>query len=365
MNTTEVTPVDGAPLRVMLLCDWFLKYTASFAAGLVRTGNEVCLVCRDHAHEFGHDTSERAATIERARASGVGIIEFPGRMSSSHAAAIRALRAARSWQADIAHVQSATFDPRLFFALRRRQPLVMTVHDPVPHQGHRLRRRNQLIERAWRRRADCLVVHSPQLITALGHVRQRVAVLPHGAEVLATPLPRPGTPAVLLFGRLEPYKGVRVLTEAMEYVWRTRPDVRLLVCGKGPATGDLPDDPRVEARLEYIPEADVDPLFAKASLVVLPYTDASQSGVGTMAIARGIPAIVSEIGGLTDLVIDDPFSVPPGDSSALADAIVRHVDHGDGVRIEVLRLANERLGWDSVGLAAADLYRGVLRSRLP
>jgi glycosyltransferase involved in cell wall biosynthesis len=216
-----------------------------------------------------------------------------------------------------------------------------------------------LIERAWRRRADCLVVHSAQLTTALGNVPQRVEVLAHGADVLVAPLPPPQTPAVLLFGRLEPYKGIRVLSSAMEHVWQTRPNVRLLVCGKGPSVNDLPDDPRVEARLEYIPESDVDPIFARATLVVLPYTDASQSGVGTMAVARGIPTIVSRIGGLPDLALDDSLVVPPGDPAALAAAIVRHVDDGEEIRKRVLRLAEERLGWDAVGLAALDLYRDL------
>jgi len=237
----------------------------------------------------------------------------------------------------------------------------MTIHDPVPHEGHRLRRRNLLIERAWRRRADCLVVHSEQLVPALGSVPQRIAVLPHGADILATPLPRPRTPSVLLFGRLEPYKGVRVLSDAMQDVWEKRPDVRLLVCGEGPAKNDLPDDPRVEARLAYIPESDVDPLFARATLVVLPYTDASQSGVGTMAVGRGIPTIVSRLGGLPDLALDDSFVVPPNDAPALAQAIIRHVGHDDETRRRVLQLADERLGWDAVGLAAADLYRDLLR----
>ena len=261
------------------------------------------------------------------------------------------------------HVQSATFEPRFFLTFGRRQPLLMTVHDPVPHEGARLRRRNQLIEHAWRRRSDCLVVHSTKLIADLGRVRQPVAVLAHGADVRAAPFPRPETASVLLFGRLEPYKGIDVLTAAMEHVWQARPDVRLLVYGRGASADDLPNDPRVESRLEYIRESEVDGLFARATLLVLPYTDASQSGVGAIAIAHGVPAIVSAVGGLSDLTLDDSFVVPPGDPHALASAILRHLDHDDHLRRRVLHLADEQLGWDAVGLAATDLYRNVLESR--
>ncbi len=100
------------------------------------------------------------------------------------------------------------------------------------------------------------------------------------------PLPRPESPSVLLFGRLEQYKGVEVLVEAMRLVWERRPDVRLVVAGEGQAARLVPDDPRISLIPRYVPEREVDALLADASLVVLPYTQASQSGVGVMAIAR-------------------------------------------------------------------------------
>jgi glycosyltransferase involved in cell wall biosynthesis len=168
---------------------------------------------------------------------------------------------------------------------------------------------------------------------------------------------------VLLFGRLERYKGIGVLARAMQDVWMVRPDVQLLVCGKGSAKADLPDDPRVEARLEYIPESDVEPIFARATLAVLPYTDASQSGVGTMAIGRGIPTVVSDIGGLPDLAIDASYVVPAGDAPALTEAILRHVDDDDDARSRVLQFADARLGWDAIAQAAERLYRGLLLNR--
>ena len=81
-------------------------------------------------------------------------------------------------------------------------------------------------------------------------------------------------------------------------------------CGSGaptcgwswPATGEaarlVPDDPRISLIARYISESEVDPLLADASLVALPYTQASQSGVGLLAIARGVPVVVSDLGAL-------------------------------------------------------------------
>ena len=72
------------------------------------------------------------------------------------------------------------------------------------------------------------------------------------------PLPRPESPSVLLFGRLEQYKGVEVLVEAMRLVWTRRPDVTLVVAGAGEAARLVPDDPRISLIPRYIPESEVD-----------------------------------------------------------------------------------------------------------
>ena len=40
-------------MRVVLACDFFLKYTAALASGLDRQGADVALVSREHDLEFG------------------------------------------------------------------------------------------------------------------------------------------------------------------------------------------------------------------------------------------------------------------------------------------------------------------------
>ena len=361
MTAAAETQPGPDPLRVLLLCDWFLKYTSSFGAGLARAGHSVSLLCRSHAFEFGGSAAERAETLAAARSAGVEVHELPGgAMSRNWLEALGVVRAIRALQPQVAHAQSAIFDPRFLLATGR-LPLFLTIHDPVPHQGAPSRRRNEVLEAVWRRRADRLVVHSDRLVDDLGAAGKPIVVLPHGADVDDDPFAPPAEPSVLMFGRLEAYKGLDVLLRAMQLVWDTRPDVRLQVRGVGPAVRNLPDDPRIDARIGYVAEAELDAMFAAASLVVLPYTDASQSGVGTIALERGIPAIVSDLGGLPDLTVDDSFVVPPSDSEALAAAIVRHVDHDIGLRRRVLDLARSRFSWDAVARRAVGEYRRALR----
>ena len=51
-------------------------------------------------------------------------------------------------------------------------------------------------------------------------------------------------------------------------------------------------------------------------MAVLPYTQASQSGVGAYALGRGVPLIVSSVGALEDLALDSSFTVPPGNAES-------------------------------------------------
>ncbi len=152
--------------------------------------------------------------------------------------------------------------------------------------------------------------------------RTPIVVIPHGTTPRAEPREPPTSASVLLFGRLEQYKGVEVLAAAMPLVWERRPEVRFVVAGAGEAARLVPADPRVSLRARYIAEDEVGTLLAEATLVALPYTQASQSGVGLLAIADGVPVVVSDLGALPELAYDRSFVAAPGDPVALAEAIV-------------------------------------------
>jgi glycosyltransferase involved in cell wall biosynthesis len=184
-------------------------------------------------------------------------------------------------------------------------------------------------------------------------------VIPHGVSPRSEPLVRPESPSVLLFGRLEQYKGVEVLVEAMRLVWQRRPDVRLVVAGAGEAARLVPDDPRISLIQRYVPENEVDQLLAGASLMVLPYTQASQSGVGVLAIAAGVPVVVSNLGALPELAYEPSFVVEAGKPSALAETILRNLDHGADVRGAVLRHAQAQFSWDRAAQLSTKLYRDL------
>jgi glycosyltransferase involved in cell wall biosynthesis len=350
-------------MRVVVVCDFFLKYAERQALALRALGVEVALLCRDHAMEFGGDSSERSAALDRIAAAGVEIIEIPGRVSDIRRLPDigRARQQVRRWRADVAHAHDP-YDPRLLYAIDG-LPLVTTVHDVVRHPGApRLDRLEGAAHRLWRRRASLFVVHGERLRRALAARvgESRVAVVPHGVDLQPAPDPVPEHRTVLFFGRLEPYKGLAVLLQAMELVQKLRPDVRLVVAGSGPEAWLLTPRPWLDARVGYVPERQVDGVFREASLLVLPYIEGSQSGVGLLALSRGIPILVSDVGSLPELVPSDRFVVPPADADALAGAIVDSIDAGPDVRAAIHEDARRRFSWAACAELSYALYQNVL-----
>jgi alpha-maltose-1-phosphate synthase len=349
-------------MRVAVVCDWFLKYATAQAAALAEAGLDAALLCRDHSYEFGKSRTERRHALAYAAERGVRIFVVRGRVWSRRGALSSLATGGefRRWEPDLVHVHD-NHDPRLL-AICRGYPTVLTVHDPVPHPGAEAQTpAKRLLRLVWLRRAHRIVVHGNSLKEELLHVRpeSRVAVLPHGSSVASRPLPRPASLAVGLIGRLQPYKGLPILLEAMQHIWSNGKDVRLVVAGDGPEARLLPRESRIEARIGYVPETEFDEILSSLSLVALPYVQGSQSGVGAIAISRGLPVVVSDVGALGELAAAPELVVKPGDPRDLSDALLRNLDHSDQLRWQTLEHARRTLGWEVVTRRAIELYEEV------
>lgn len=356
-------------MRVALACDWFLKYASTQTAALARAGAEVMLLCRDHALEFGGDEAERRLALEHAAGAGVRIVELHGRLWdwTSTGELVRIGRHLRRFSPDVVHAHAGA-DPRML-ALLPGAPLVLTIHDLVPHPGQPVPRpapRRWFLDgarRAWRRRASVIVVHSTRLRAQLMlRPDQRCVVIPHGMQVRDRPLPPPPHATVGFFGRLAPYKGLDVLARAMPRIWATHPDVQLHVAGEGDARLML-EDPRVRLDREYLPEAELERYFASVSVAALPYTEASQTGAGSTAIGYGVPIVASRLGGLSDLTLDQSYLFEAGDDAGLAAQLVAHLGDDASVRDRVLAELAAPRSWDAVAQRSLALYEGLAAPR--
>jgi glycosyltransferase involved in cell wall biosynthesis len=107
------------------------------------------------------------------------------------------------------------------------------------------------------------------------------------------------------------------------------PDAKFVIAGRGEDFNRyrrlMVHPERFTVYNEYLPHDKRDELFRRASVVALPYIDASQSGVIPTAYTFGKPVVATTVGGLPELVEHGRtgYLVPPRDEQALADALVR------------------------------------------
>lgn len=162
---------------------------------------------------------------------------------------------------------------------------------------------------------------------------------------------------LLFFGFVREYKGLKHLIKAMPEVKRRLGNVRLIVAG---AFGSdrvsyrrMIDDNGANDCIEvvdrYIADNEVEKYFAACDIAVLPYESATQSGIVQIAFGFGKPVIVTNVGGLPDVVADGQtgYIVERGDPGQLADAIVRFYENDMAERFEAqVRRGADRFSWD-------------------
>lgn len=177
-----------------------------------------------------------------------------------------------------------------------------------------------------------------------------------------------GAVTVGYVGRLAPHKGVDVLLEAVA----AEPRLHLVVAGAGPQTSQLQArarQPDLAARVELIGSVDkVDLPDLYRSLDVLAVPSLTTAGwveqfgrVAVEAMACGTPVVASDSGALPDVVRGAGLLVPPGDVTALAEALARAgTDErlSATMRREGIARARE-FSWDRIGETYVELYESM------
>ena len=260
---------------------------------------------------------------------------FLARLATAPFAAPRLARRIAALQPDLAVcAQPGPLDLLMATALRRLDvPMVVLVHDADHHPGDGLPLQMQL-QRALCRRADAVGALCGHVAARL--LEQRLAGTPGRALIRLHLPPLPSrTPAkgrapdgslhLLCFGRLLRYKGLDLLAAALARLG-PRPSLVVRVVGSGPESRELAllrSIPGVGVENRWVPEQEVGALLAWADAVVLPYREASQSGVAALALAAGRRVVSTRVGGLAEQLGGEPLAtLCEPDPVSLADALL-------------------------------------------
>ncbi len=240
---------------------------------------------------------------------------------------------------------------------KRKTKIIAIVHNMIPHEK---RPGDALFAKYFCRTADGFLAMSKSVLTDITTFNNKKPgifsphpVYDHFGESISktearTLLKLPlKTKIILFFGFIREYKGLDILLKAL--CDSRLEDITLLVAGEFYmdsssyfefiTANNLKN--QVIFTTDFIPDSQVSKYFCAADVVVQPYKSATQSGVTQIAYHFNKPMIVSNVGGLPEIVPHGKvgFVVPP-EPQQLANAIYsfyslnKEKEFADNIRIE-------------------------------
>ncbi|MFC6974398.1 glycosyltransferase family 4 protein [Halomicroarcula sp. GCM10025709] len=384
----EVIPVRDGQTKVLIFTfstrgatsDYPVKL-ANGLAGLV----EVHVVCPDSTdiQELFHD-EVRTHPYQTELKSGI----------RSFTTGIQGLseqfRLVREISPDVIHfpfltpLRSVTLLPLL---ATLKTPMVGTIHDPISHSGMQVGPRNMdlggRVNAVASHLLDQIIVHGQacrKQASGLWYPTDRISIVPHGLFDHFTEYDYESAQTeddtVLFFGNIRPNKGYDRIPEILDRVEEFVPEITALIAGSpsNARTVDtnriertikkLEDDDRIELHNRFIPNEEVGTFFSRATVTVLPYYDASFSGVAMIAYAFGVPIVATDVGDVGRLVRADKSGiVTENGSRAVADGITELLTDETRRREcrENIIMNRSRYQWENIAREVIDVYRTAVQ----
>lgn len=244
---------------------------------------------------------------------------------------------------------------------------VPVIHDAAPHPGEKTFLFNWSLDRELAA-ARAAVVLSDAVAESIARRRPDLklirlpigAHLPHGVAITVARFD------FTFFGRIRAYKGLDLLRDAWPLLRAMHPGATLRVLGEGDAEACAPGLsglPGVTVERRWVPDAEMAIEVASARVLVLPYREASQSGVAPIALALGVPVVATAVGGLAEQVANERTGlVVPPVPQALAVAMGRMLD--PDLRTRLASAARDEgaalMDWDAQAAALREALSRVL-----
>ncbi len=162
---------------------------------------------------------------------------------------------------------------------------------------------------------------------------------------------------VLFFGRIKEYKGLDLLLDAFD---KRTMDFELTIAGNGEL--NICQREGVDTINRYIENDEVCELFTGTDLVVLPYREASQSGVLQLAYAFDTPVVATPVGGLDEMIDQDETGkvISQVDSELLISSIQELLSSPnitDKMASNINSRKNDKWGWIKTATITLERYK--------
>jgi glycosyltransferase involved in cell wall biosynthesis len=262
----------------------------------------------------------------------------------------------------------------------RRYPIVLTIHDHISHSGRdsRLRKRIAFYREYLRKSPDSVIVHGDRIAretaNLLPKLKANIFSIPHGAlgDSTSEITFDWDKGAMLFFGRIEAYKGLRYFIAAIRLLRSEGLTVTGIIAGTGhdleSYRSELESSDAFELIETYIPNDEIPSLFRRANAVILPYVDATQSGVAALAQQFGRPTVATNVGSVSETVRDgyNGLIVEPGNVEVLANAIRKIITNqvfAQMLGMNAKAMAEGNLSWCNIASETIKVYADAIDSR--
>jgi D-inositol-3-phosphate glycosyltransferase len=250
---------------------------------------------------------------------------------------------------------------------------IAVTHNIVPHEKHV---GWKFLTRYFLKSCDGFITMSSTVSDALATFRPKTpsSCIPHpiynifgervsrktAADFLGLP---PTMNYLLFFGLIRKYKGLELLLKAMPYIVQQIKDIKLIIAGEFYSDkeeyftlmNELQIIKHIHIVNRFIPSEEVKYFFSLADLVVQPYISATQSGITQIAYHFEVPMVVTDVGGLAELIPDGKVGyVVPADFNQVAKAVIDFFEFNKAGQFrDGLKEEKKKYTW-------ANMARGIL-----
>lgn len=174
---------------------------------------------------------------------------------------------------------------------------------------------------------------------------------------------------ILFFGIIRDYKGLDLLLEAFSKMNYKEQNLKLLVAGEYYSNEekyqaqikqlDLTEDVIVVNK--FIKDSEVGRYFCAADIIAQPYKSATQSGVTQIAYHFEIPILVTNVGGLPEMVPHEKVGFVTSQSTEeIAECLRRfYLENKEGEFKANLKVEKEKYSWDKLTAKVLNLAKSL------
>jgi len=194
----------------------------------------------------------------------------------------------------------------VFYLKIKRIPFIVTIHDPEAHIGNIIEKLNSFLRKTTLFLSSGIHLHSKIFIEEFKRFKDKIFIIPHGSfaplfsNYFNKNMKKQNN--ILFFGRLEKYKGLEYFVKAGLKFKNIYNDFKFIIAGPGKINKKLfkiinENKNIFEFYNKYLSYEEIAYLFQKSKVLILPYTQVSQSSLPLIAAYFDVSVVASDLGG--------------------------------------------------------------------